>query len=307
MDFEALIQTIFLFLVLMVPGYHLGKWKKLPDEALPGIGSILMYIAMPALVFVKLLETDISALEPAAIGCCVLLPVAMGLCLLLLAKRVFHRSPPGQAAVSRFCAAFPNCGFWSIPLACALYPDRPEVAVYVSVFNVFNSFLLLTVGAYILSGDKRDISVQAVCGSPVLFALLLGLILSLTDIRIRLLKSAATYLSQLATPLSMLVLGAQAAKLKPRDILLCSRMYLVSGLKLLVSPLLAMAVLRFPGLSVSQSLRTAVFLATAVSTALSAPSMAAKYGQDAKYAATVTMGTTFLCVITMPLLYMLIF
>ena len=71
--------------------------------------------------------------------------------------------------------------------------------------------------------------------------------------------------------------------------------------------LLAMAVLRFPGLSVSQSLRTAVFLATAVSTALSAPSMAAKYGQDAKYAATVTMGTTFLCVITMPLLYMLIF
>ena len=48
MDFEALVQTIFLFLVLMVPGYHLGKWKELPDEALPGIGSILMYIAMPA-------------------------------------------------------------------------------------------------------------------------------------------------------------------------------------------------------------------------------------------------------------------
>ena len=47
----------------------------------------------------------------------------------------------------------------------------------------------------------------------------------------------------------------------------------------------------------------AMFLSTAVSAASSSPAMASKYGLDAGHAAILTIGTTFLCVITMPVLY----
>lgn len=309
MAFTALMETVVLFLLLMIPGYILGKCRMLPEGTVPGIGSITMYVAMPALVFLKLLQTDLRALQLTGILCCALLPIALGLGLLFLAKLLFHRSEPGQLAVSRFCTAFPNCGFWSIPLACTLFPEQLEVAVYVSIFNVFNSFLMLTVGVYILSGDRRDISLRKILASPMVIAMVLGLGLSLSGLKPPQLDRFAEYLSQLATPLSMLVLGAEAAKLRLRECFLSPKVYLACALKLVVSPLLAMAVLwllKWLDLPVSDTLSTAVFLAAAVSTAISAPTLAAKYHLDAKYAAALTIGTTVLCVLTMPLLYAII-
>lgn len=310
MAFTALIETVALFLLLMIPGYILGKCGMLPEGTIPGIGNIIMYIAMPALVFLKLLQTDLRALQLTGILCCILLPIALGLGLLFLAKLLFHRSKPGQLAVSCFCTAFPNCGFWSIPLACTLFPDQPEVAVYVSIFNVFNSFLMLTVGVYILSGDKQDISIRKMLSSPVVIAMVLGLGMALSGLKLPQLERFAESLSQLATPLSMLVLGTESAKLRFQECFLNPKVYLVCVLKLIVSPLLAMAalwLLKRLGLSVSDTLSAAVFLAVAVSTALSAPTLAAKFHLDAKYAAALTIGTTVLCVLTMPLLHAIIF
>lgn len=310
MAFTALIETVALFLLLMIPGYILGKCGMLPEGTIPGIGNIIMYIAMPALVFLKLLQTDLRALQLTGILCCILLPIALGLGLLFLAKLLFHRSKPGQLAVSCFCTAFPNCGFWSIPLACTLFPDQPEVAVYVSIFNVFNSFLMLTVGVYILSGDKQDISIRKMLSSPVVIAMVLGLGMALSGLKLPQLERFAESLSQLATPLSMLVLGTESAKLRFQECFLNPKVYLVCVLKLIVSPLLAMAtlwLLKRLGLSVSDTLSAAVFLAVAVSTALSAPTLAAKFHLDAKYAAALTIGTTVLCALTMPLLHAIIF
>lgn len=310
MQVSVLLETVFLFLLLMIPGFLMGKCKALPDEATAGIGNIMMYIAMPALVFAKLLQTDLKALQLTAILCCILLPIALGLVLLLLGKLVFRGGTPGDRAIGRFCSAFPNCGFWSIPLACALFPQQPEVAVYVSIFNVFNSFLLLTAGSTVLSGNKGRPSVRQLLASPVLAAIVLGSAMSLSGWKPSLADRIAEYLSAMATPLSMVVLGAEAAKLKLRVVFGEPKVYLACGLKLLVSPLLAMASLwllkqlHFP---VSGALCAAVFLSTAVSTALSAPTMAAKFNLNARYAAALTIGTTLLCVITMPLLYMLIF
>jgi len=307
---SVLLETVFLFLLLMIPGFLMGKCKALPDEATAGIGNIIMYIAMPALVFTKLLQTDLKALQLTATLCCILLPIALGLVLLLLGKLVFRGGTSGDRATGRFCSAFPNCGFWSIPLACVLFSQQPEVAVYVSIFNVFNSFLLLTAGSSVLSGNRGRLSVRQLLANPVLVAIILGSAMSLSGWKPSLANRVAEYLSALATPLSMVVLGAEAAKLKLREVFLKPEVYLACGLKLLVSPLLAttflwlLKQLRF---SVSETLCAAVFLSTAVSTALSAPSMAAKFNLNARYAAALTIGTTLLCVITMPLLYMLIF
>jgi len=258
-----LTETIVMFLMLMLPGILLEKAKLLPDPALSGLTNVVMYTAMPALVFVKLLQTDFAVLSVAGILCCALLPFIVGSVLLLITWELFRCGLLEEFPVSGVCSAFPNCGFWSIPLAGALFPDRPEVAVYVSIFNVFNTYLLLTAGGNVLSGEKKRIQIWKLLGNPVAAAILLGVLLSSLRISVPVLEKCSVQLSRLATPLSMLVLGAEAAKLKLGEIFCNARLYLVCLIKLIISPIVAMSILDFVfivlELSVTDTLKNAIF------------------------------------------------
>lgn len=307
--FHGLLVNVILFFLLMIPGYIMGKCKHIEEGAMLTLSNLLSDVAMPALVFSKLLEVNLLSVSFPTLVCCILMPFITVLLLYAIVTWVFRK--PQCDAASRFCALFSNCGFLGIPLACAIFPDQPEVAVYVSVFNVFSTFLLLTLGTGILSQDKRAVRPLGILCSPITVALVLGCIGSYFRVG-EYVTQIATYantLAQLTTPLSMVVLGYHFSKLPFQKILCNSRVYSVAFFKLLVMPLLAMGVLvlvdLIPDVNVSGELAVAMLLATGVSTAASAPAMARKYGQDDGYAAALTLGNTMLCLITLPLIYLL--
>ena len=114
----------------------------------------------------------------------------------------------------------------------------------------------------------------------------------------------------MTTPLSMLVLGFELSRLRFGS-LICNRLvYSVAGIRLLLAPVLILGIMfllrLILGTHISLELVSAMFLSTAVSTAASAPAMAKKYGKDAEQAAALTLGNTILCVLTLPLLYLLV-
>lgn len=309
MELFTLLENLLLFLMLMVPGYMMGRCKLLSEKAQADIGSILMYIAMPFLVFEKLLETDLRALDPVAPIIAVAVPLALSGCLLLAGRLLWPASgDPRRWRVSRFCSFLHNCGFWGLPLAAALFPDTPEVTLYVSIANIVNTFLLLTVGTYVLSGDAGRISLKGLLLSPALIALAAGCVCSLLGANAHFpqLGEFAAKLAGLAAPLSMLSLGLITAKMPLKKIFSSPVLYAVCGVKLVLSPALTMGALlalRALGAAVPITLMDALFLVTAVSSAASSPALAAKYGLDEEHAAVLTVGTTLLCVVTMPVLY----
>lgn len=311
--FPTLLGNVALFALLAVPGYLMGKQQKPAETALPGISNILMYVAMPFLVFSKLLETDIRALRLRDLLCCGLLPFLLALCLLALSGWIFRKwGDPTHRAANRFCAAFPNCGFWGIPLASALFPDAPEVTVYVSIFNVFNTFLLLTAGVCILSGGRKKVRLKNALVSPITIAIILGFALSALGVggRMPMVRQYAAYLAQLATPLSMLALGMECSRVRLRRLFTNREMYAAAALRLIASPVLAMGLLwlfhRLCGAERDPLVFYGILIAAAVSTAASAPAMAAKYGADGAHAAAVAVGSTILCVFTLPVLLFLL-
>ena len=210
-----------------------------------------------------------------------------------------------------FCAVFPNCGFLGIPLAAAMWPDKPEIVLYISVFNVVSTFLLLTLGVYILSGDKRNIKIGKTLISPIFFAIVLGVAASLLKVAacVPAIQTYSLTLAQLTTPLAMITLGYELSKMNLLKMWANAGVYITSFVKLIVSPTIAITVLALMKyafmIDISSSVACAMLVATAVSTAASAPSMAKKYGADSEYAATLTLANTLICVITLPLLYML--
>lgn len=311
LSFGTLLKNVLLFAALIIPGYVLGKMKKLNSATTVGMSHILTDIAMPFLVFSKLLEIDVKALSAGELACSILSPFFSVACLLLFALLFFRkREGAPDAAVSRFCSVFSNCGFLGIPLCIALFPNNPEITVYISIYNVFSTFLLLTVGVWILSDGKEKISVSKALISPVSVAVVLGIVISCTGIAPKLgyALTYSTYLAQLTTPLSMIVLGYKLSTLPLQKTVLTPRLYTVSALKLLISPVLCMMafVLAFVLFDFyNEGLMMAMFIAMAVSTPASAPAMAERYERDGELASILTLGTTVLGVVSVPLMYML--
>ena len=311
MIFVVLLGNIILFGALAIPGYLLGKLGKVTDGALASITNILTAVAMPALVFSKLIMIDFPSLGTAAIVCCVLFPIGITYMLNLLTMVLFRgEMGDGRVGASRFCAIFSNCGFLGIPLASAMFPDEPGVVAFVSLFNVFSTLMLLTLGVYVYSGDRRDICVRRAILKPITIAVVLGIVCSLLGIgdMIPAVGTYADYLAALTTPLAMIVLGVQLSKLSVREIFCSAGVYAVSAVKLIVSPLMAMGVLlllRTVGVPIGAELVVALMISTGVSTAASAPAMAERYGADSRYAAILTLGTTMLCMISLPMISLL--
>ena len=308
--FYVLFGMVLLFAALLIPGYILGKTKAITDAAVTAFGNILMYIAMPFLVFTKLLEIDLSQIGMSEILISALLPVGLELILILLC-RVLYRGNSADNRAAVFCAVFPNCGFLGIPLTAAMWPALPEIVLYISIFNVISTFMLLTVGVFLLSGDRNALRLKKTLISPIFFAILAGVAASFLHMKEHF-SWAYTYaqnLAQLTTPLAMISLGYELSKLHILKMWLDVRVYFTAFTKLILSPLLAigiLAVLQYVvGLEITPSVVFAMLTATAVSTAASAPAMAKKYGLDSAHAAVLTLTNTLLCVVTLPMMYLL--
>ena len=308
--FFAMLGIVLLFAALLIPGFVLGKTGAIKGESMLSFSNILMYVAMPFLVFSKLLEIDIRCIGVCEILISALLPIALEFLLLLICK-AFFKGDKASSGAATFCSIFPNCGFLGIPLAAAMWPEKPEIVLYISIFNVVSTFLLLTLGVYILSGDKKEISVKKTLISPIFFAIVLGVIASLCNLAELEpnIKIYSVTLAQLTTPLAMITLGYELSRMNLIKMWTNARVYISSMVKLLVSPLITLAILSFIKfvlkLSIGNCISFAMLIATAVSTAASAPSMAQKYGADSEQAATITLANTLLCIVTLPILYML--
>lgn len=279
------------------------------ESAKKTLANLLTDVAMPALVLCKLLEVRRDSISVPALLLCLLFPAVLIPVLCLITRLIWKKGTAGSAE-ARFCSIFSNCGFLGIPIATALYPDAPEVAVYVSVFNVLNTVLLLTLGTAVLSpGNKK--SPKHLFISPVTICALLGFLIMAFDLGsyCGMLITYTSYFASMTVPLSMLVLGNEFCKLSLRKMISTLTLYSVSVLKLVVSPIITLCILlliRCTGfMDISEHLAMALMLASGVSTAASAPAMASAYGCDSSRAATFTVGTTLIGIVILPIFGML--
>lgn len=307
--FATMLGTMAMFTVLLVPGYILGKLNLIYASAAECICNILMYVAMPSLVFSKLLAIDFGQIGVGFSALSTVIPVVLVGTLWLFCK-LLRPAEPARRRTMTFCALFPNCGFLGIPLAGALWPDKPQIVLYISIFNVVSTFLLLTFGVFVLTGDKNEIRLKKTLVSPIFFAIVLGVagsVLSVAARFPRVLEYAET-LSSLTTPLSMTFLGYELSKQNLFAMWKNRGVFAVSLIKLILSPLVVLSVLlilRTLGFELETDFVYAMMVSSAVSTAASAPSMVEKYKSDSEYAATLTLSGTLLCVITLPAIYSL--
>ena len=289
--FFRMLGRLALFVLLGVPGFLLTKMGKIDEKGRVALVNLLLYVAMPFLVFSNLLETDIRALGPAewitcAVFPCVIMSIVAGLSTLIF------RGNGDKARICRFCSTFANCGFLGLPLAKSLFPEKPAIALFIAIYNILSTVLLYVMGGAILTGaggDGKKKNWFKILVSPLTVGAVIGVICSLLGLGQKwpVLLDFAKYSGDTTTLLSMTVLGCLMATLPRRPWWKESGLWLSALMKLLVSPLWSMAVLLFLcrvcRLPLGEEALLAILISTAVSTAASAPSMAEDYGRDPHY------------------------
>jgi len=313
-EFIIMLRNVLMFVALAIPGYILVKGKLLKPEQSGVLSKLLMYLALPFMIFsgvVKNLSFNKESLLMLGAVAIIGMAVVLGM-FFVSTPLVKMEKNKKTAGMMRFCAVFANNGFLGIPLAVAVFGGDSPVFTVLIVLNIINNVLMYTLGAYLTTGDKSNISVKKAFLNPVLVAFALGCVCNLLGVAkaVPEVKTFSDHFSSIVTPISMTIIGMKLGAISFRTLFSSGKLYYVSFLKLVLFPVVitaALFVLRLIPISIDwQSVILGVFVAFSMPTAGLAATFADEFGGYTENAVIFTLGTTVLSVLTIPTLYWLV-
>jgi predicted permease len=275
------------------------------------LSKVLMFLAMPFLIFSGTVnnlsfnrELLMLLLITAVIG------VVYTFVMFFASKPLVGMEKDQKTnGMMRFCSVFSNNGFLGIPLAISVFGRNSHVFTVLILLNIISNVLMYTLGAYLVTGDRRNIRLKKAFFNPVLIAFLVGLVFNLLRItdRVSEIITFSDHFSNVVTPLSMTILGMKLGAIRFGNLFRSWRIYYVSFLKLIAFPSVILAVLilgRTAQCTIPyDSMILGVFVAFAMPTAGLASTFADEFGGDTENAVIFTLGTTMLSILTIPCLY----
>ena len=155
-EFLIMLKNVLIFIALALPAYLLTKKKTLSGKDCSALSQILLYVAVPFLVFCSALDvtlTSQTAVEFLLIG--LLTAIGQLVCCLLTGFLPGLREDTQQKSVMRFSMVFGNNGFLGLPLVSVLFSESlPITVAYFSIISIVTNLLILGVGDYIIGGKK---------------------------------------------------------------------------------------------------------------------------------------------------------
>lgn len=198
-----------------------------------------------------------------------------------------------------------NCTFMGVPLLEALFPDNPETVVFSLAFFLAMSILSWTAASYIITQDRRYISIRKLVLNPAVLSMAVAIPIFVSGLRFpEQFENMITLLGRMTTPLCMLVLGMRLATVQIKPIFTSGLQYFVIAIKQLAMPLIAYAVLSL--FSLDPIMKQTLFILTATPVASIVLNFAEMLGQGQKTAANVVLLGTLLSVLTIPIMSLLL-
>lgn len=290
-----LLRQNLVMLVYMMIGYFLYKKKLVSAGGSADIGRILLYIIMPAAILKSYLaDFSRERLEGLFVS---FLAALLSLLLSIAAARIAFSKEQG---IERFGAAFSNAGFIGIPLVQMTLGE--EAVFYVSSYVALLNILQWTYGLVTITGDRSLISVKRLRTNPILLSFLAGIALFLLPVSLP--ETAENMVGTIAAmngPLAMIVLGVYLGQVPLRSLFSGRVVYRCALVRLIVIPVLTMALLFvFP--EKYHMLKLTILIAASAPVGSNVSIFAQLYGQDYMQSVKEVTLSTLLCIITLPLI-----
>ena len=254
--------------------------------------DITIYVAVPALVFVSLLNKEIVLLDAAKMWASSLFIMFGCMAVAWVVFKLIRQKHSGlYVPISMMNTV-------NIPFPVIYLAWGAAGLVGASLFYIPNVIIMYTLGIYIMAGKHWKENVKEVLQQPVVYAAILGLLLNFLHVRVPdLVINSLDLISWMAIPLVLIVLGYNLASVKiaslPTTLLSCVlRMGVGLGLGLAIVNIL----------DITGVFRSVVVLVSAMPAAAASSILATKYRNEAEMVSSVVFLTTVISLVSISFL-----
>ena len=296
MSLTILKQTI-IMLILITIGIVCSKTKIISKESNKDLSKFVLQVVNPVMIFMSY-QTDYKPELVKNLLLTFVLSLGAYAVTILLAYLLIPSKKGRETELERFSAIYSNCGFMGIPLVNALF--GMEGVFYLTAFITVFNLIVWTHGIILISGEKSMKNIVKVLYSPTIIAIVLGIITFFLQIRLHEVPAKALeFISQLNTPMAMIVSGVTMAETNVLKLLKKGGIYYICFLRLLLIPAILAALLS--PLGISEKVRLTVIVAASAPPAAMCTLQCIRYGRNSVYASEIFTAGTILSVLTLPL------
>ena len=296
-----LMQEIVKLFVIMFMGYAVVKAGLMKASESKSVSVILVYLVNPC-VIVNAFQVEYTPEVQKGLILAVMAAVVIHLLYLLLTAILKH--PLHLNVIERATAIYSNAGILVIPLVQVLLGQ--EYVIYSSAFITVQLVLLWTHCKSMLCEESK-LEWKKILLNVNIISIFVGVILFVSRVSLPSgVQSVLGMMNNLLGPLGMLLAGMVIADVSMKNVFLRKRNYLSAALRLLIYPVLSLAVMKiislFAPVSDFKQILLTVYLASVTPACTTVTSMAQLYDKDAGYASSLYVLTTLLSIVTMPVM-----
>ena len=303
----SLIKTF----IIIIPGYVLTRMGIMKKDHTESISSLITCVTYPCLV-IDAMQTEFSAETMNNCKYLVLIFLCLIVLLLILSRLVtgLVNLPASKSGIFSFMLIFGNTGFIGVPVLGGLF--GAEALLYGSLCDSLFDIFMFTIGVTLIrqaAADGRKASVKETLKSvfnPCLIGVIIGLTFYITGFTLpEIIGDPVSTIGSLTSPLAMIVVGAHLASIRFRELFSDAYSYLVGLMKLIITPLIALLLVKLT-IGTGSVLSEVIVIQAAMPVAMCSVIFSEEYHADASFAARGTLLTTLCCIITVPLFALLL-
>lgn len=291
----------------MAVGFILVKTGKAKLDHVKTLTGLLVYVLGPAMIINSFLQMEFSWEAFARIGIYFVLSLAVQLIFFLLIFIVLRKKySDSKYRILSVGSVLGNVGFLGMYILSSLFPTEPIVLCYSSINVMTMNLIVFTIGTYLITNDKKYISLKSAILNPTTLSLIVAIPLFIANLQFpEAILQPVAVLAKMSTPVCMIILGMRLANCSIKALFTRGFVYATCILKLIVFPILAFFLVKFVPLD-DNILKTSIVVLAMTPSGAIIESLAELHDCQQDFAANVVLLTTILCVITIPLMCMLL-
>lgn len=314
--FYATLRQMLMMTTLIITGYVLRKKKILPENAGSTMAKLESYVFVPALSMSNLMVkctvesfTKNSVLILYGLGA-ILASIALAYPL----SRLFIRKSKGdpekeyQRDIYKYALTFGNYGFMGNFIIQNIW--GADVFYQYLLFTLFVGIVCHGWGVYVLVPKDQNAGLAANLKkglfTPLMFGMIIGVVFGLLNLRPYTPEFVLTALENAGKcqgPVAMVLAGFVIGGYNLKEMWFNKKVYVASVMRLIILPAAMMLVLS--ALGASKLVMTLALVAFATPLGLNTIVYPATYGGDTKTGASMTMISSVISIVTIPLMYLL--
>ncbi|MBE6606044.1 MAG: hypothetical protein E7635_03305 [Ruminococcaceae bacterium] len=307
--FLATLSPLLVMFMCIVAGFVLKKSNILPADTEVVLSRLEKYLFLPAMNFASFSTyCTVSSLKAnfSFIPYC-LLSVFLAIIIATPLSKAFERNDDYKRNIYKYSLIYANSGFMGNAIAPAILGGSEHLYKYL-LFALPITVTVYVWGVNLLTPPKYRSKnlIKNIFNAPIV-GLLLGAVVGISGLGQHMpsfITTAVSYFQNCMGPVAMLLTGFVIGGYSFKSLLSNKKIYIVSLFRLILIPAVLATALYVAG--ASKYILSLLLIATATPLGLNTVVFPATYGSDTKLGASMAMISHTLCVITIPLMFMLL-